>query len=150
MKTGRASPGLEPVHPVIDRLIAVTVVLAAGFFLWVLICVVPDARGHGTHEALGMAPCSWPLDYGAPCPTCGVTTAAAHLVHLSPIKALVVQPFGAVLTGFSLVLAVIALLSLLRGRSFIGRVASWPLPTLILGAAALLLLSWLYKYLTWE
>ncbi len=126
------------------------VVLAAGFFLVVLGSVSPYARGYGTHEALGMAACSWPLDYDAPCVTCGVTTAACYLVHLSPIKALVAQPFGAVLTGFSLVLAGIALLSLLRRRSFIGRIASWPLPTLILSAAALLLLSWLYKYFTWE
>ena len=31
---------------------------------------------------------------GVPCPTCGVTTAACHLLHLQPWQALKTQPFG--------------------------------------------------------
>ncbi len=140
----------EPVHPAIDRLIALVLVLAAVFFIWILSAIPADARGHGTHEALGMGACSWPLEYQLPCPTCGVTTAATHLVQFSPWRAFVTQPFGAILTLFSLYLSWIALLSLLRGSSFMGRISRWPIPTLILSSLGLLLLSWLYKYLTWE
>jgi hypothetical protein len=41
----------------------------------------PSPRHHGTHEQLGLPPCTfWEL-FGRPCPTCGMTTAWAHLVR---------------------------------------------------------------------
>ena len=85
----------SPVGPWTDRLIAVVFVVTAVGFVVLLSAVNPDPRGYGTHEMLGLAACSWPEELGMPCPTCGVTTAAAHLVHLSPWRAFVVQPFGA-------------------------------------------------------
>ena len=77
-------------------------------FVFALSLVPPDPRGFGTHELLGMEPCGWADSGGIPCPTCGVTTAACHLVHLSPIKAVATHPFGAALAGFGIWLAGIA------------------------------------------
>jgi Protein of unknown function (DUF2752) len=37
----------------------------------------PDPRGFGTHEQLGLQPCSFWRYFGRPCPTCGATTAWA-------------------------------------------------------------------------
>lgn len=53
--------------------------LLAGFSLsgW----LSPDPRGHGTHQQLGLAPCSLLLLTGRPCPSCGGTTAFAHFVR---------------------------------------------------------------------
>jgi hypothetical protein len=39
----------------------------------------PDPRGYGTHESLGLPPCTLRLMFGIPCPVCGMTTSFAHL-----------------------------------------------------------------------
>ena len=124
------------------------VVLSAGlFFAIVLGLVSPDPRGYGTHVRLGMEPCSWPASGGLPCPTCGVTTAACHLVHLSPFKAVMTHPFGAALAATGIWLAVLAGISLVLRSSFVDKVARLPYGTLSFWALGLFLGSWLYKYL---
>ncbi len=56
------------------------------FLLWCGVIFVacrltPDPRGYGTHAQLGLTPCAWRTFYGRPCPSCGLTTAFAHLVR---------------------------------------------------------------------
>lgn len=60
-------------------LVVVGLLLVAGFGLsaW----LSPDPSGHGTHQQLGLAPCSFLLLTGRPCPSCGGTTAFAHFVR---------------------------------------------------------------------
>ena len=129
----------------LDRAAAI-VVAAVGIAVVVLLARVdPDPRGHGTHELLGLPPCGWPERYGMPCPTCGVTTAACHLVHFSPWRAVVTQPFGAALAALGLLVLATALADLARGRSFLARAYTLPLSRWLLGGTALLLLSWWYK-----
>lgn len=41
----------------------------------------PSSLGHGTHRQLGLPPCTFWVLFGRPCPTCGMTTAWAHLVR---------------------------------------------------------------------
>ncbi len=132
-----------------DRLIATVVVAVAVFFVALLLQVPPDPRGHGTHEALGMTPCSWPIAYGMPCPACGVTTAATHLVQLQPIAAVTTQPFG---VGFALTglwAAAVAGYCLLRGKSFLAWVSLLPLARILIVGFVLWLGSWAYVYVTW-
>lgn len=129
----------------LDRALALAVVLAGGAVVWALANVDPDSRGYGTHEQLGMRPCGWPEHYGMPCPTCGVTTAACHLVHLHPWSALVTQPFGAALAVVGLVVLCTALSDLCRGRSFAARAYGLELARWVVGGVALLLLAWFYK-----
>lgn len=57
----------------------------------------PDPRGHGTHEQLGMLPCSFVLVSGLPCPTCGMTTAFSLMMHGHPLASILAQPAGAAL-----------------------------------------------------
>lgn len=147
--TPQLPPGASPVPPWLDRSVAVLVVAAAIVVVWLLAGVHPDARGHGTHEQLGMAPCGWAEELGRPCPTCGVTTAATHVVHLQPVEAVRVQPFGAALALLGLLLAVLALHSLLTGRSFAARIRSGPYGYVVVGLLLLFLASWGYCWLTW-
>ena len=139
----------SPIGGIPDRLLAVATVGAALYLVVRLAGVRPDARGHGTHEQLGLAPCSWPIVYGVPCPTCGVTTAATHLIHLEPIAALATQPFGVFLAVLGLFVAALALWSLVRGRSFVERVARMPYGTLFGVAIVMLLLGWGWTWLRW-
>jgi hypothetical protein len=134
-----------PVPAWVDRVLAGIVVAAGVTVVAMLAAIDPDPRGLGTHEQLGMAPCGWPERFGMPCPTCGVTTAACHLVHLSPWRALVTQPFGAALAAVGLFVAATAAADLVRGHSFVARVFTVRLPRWIFGGLALLLLAWGYK-----
>ena len=139
-----------PIEAWLDRLIAAVVLGTGAAFVFALSRVPPDPRGFGTHELLGMEPCSWAVSGGLPCPTCGVTTAACHLVHLSPFQAVATQPFGAALAGFGIWLAAVAGISLIRRSSFVDKLARLPYATLLISGILLLLGSWFYKYLTFS
>lgn len=51
----------------------------AGF--WLAATLTPDPRGFGTHQSLGLPPCSFRLLFGIHCPSCGGTTAFAHFMR---------------------------------------------------------------------
>lgn len=57
----------------------------------------PDARGFGTHEQLGLAPCTSLALTGKPCLSCGMTTAFAALVHGEFVDSIAANPAGMVL-----------------------------------------------------
>ncbi len=62
--------------------ILLAVIGVSGFIL----CVTarnlePDPRGFGTHEQLGLTPCSFYRWTGRVCPSCGATTAWAHVMR---------------------------------------------------------------------
>jgi hypothetical protein len=114
---------------------------------WFLGRASPDARGHGTHEQLGLPPCGWALQ-GYPCPTCGATTAACYVVHGNLLRALLAHPFGAVVAVLGLLAALFALYCLCWRQSFLDVVSRLPYGLVFLLGGALLLGSWLYKYLT--
>jgi hypothetical protein len=139
----------SPAGPWIDRFASVLLVGLAGVFVALLLRIQPDARGHGTHEQLGLPACAWPEVYGKPCPTCGVTTAASHLVHLQPLAAIATQPFGAFLAGLGLFAAGVAALSLLRRESLVARVAFLPYGRLLAIGLILFFASWGYTWWTW-
>src|SRR5690349_23695282 len=41
----------------------------------------PDPRGFGTHQRLGLPPCTTRALFGIPCPSCGMTTSFANFVR---------------------------------------------------------------------
>ena len=53
--------------------------LMAGFS--VSISLTPNPAGLGTHQALGLPPCTFVSIFGYPCPTCGFTTSFSHFVR---------------------------------------------------------------------
>jgi hypothetical protein len=53
--------------------------LVAGFVL--AATLEPDPRGYGTHQRLGLPPCSFQVLFGIGCPSCGSTTSFAHFVR---------------------------------------------------------------------
>ena len=133
-----------PVSAAVDRAAALLVGGTVGTVVVLLALVKPDARGHGTHEQLGLEPCGWPVAYGIPCPTCGVTTSACHLVHGHVFTAFAVQPFGAVFMLLALAAGAHAFWCLLQGRSFADLLVRLPVWRLAAAMFVLLLLSWGY------
>jgi hypothetical protein len=144
-----ARPRLPLVHPAADLTAAAVTVAAAAAIVALLWPLEPAAAGHGTHEQLGWGACSWPGLYGMPCPTCGVTTAACHLLHFEPLAAIATQPFGAALAGSGLVAAGLALARIFAGRPFVPVLARWVTPRMLAGALGLFAAAWGYKILTW-
>jgi hypothetical protein len=138
-----------PVAPWLDRTLASAVVVVATVVAVALAKLEPDARGHGTHEQLGWTPCSWPVWYDVPCPTCGCTTAACLVVHGRLGAAFAAQPFGALLAIAGLAAGVHALACLLRGRSFVDLLVRLPFWRLVAGGVLSLLAGWAYTWLTW-
>lgn len=41
----------------------------------------PNKKGFGTHQQLGLPPCSLKVIVGIPCPSCGMTTSFSHYVR---------------------------------------------------------------------
>lgn len=55
-------------------LLVVALLIVAG-------CLEPSPSGYGTHQALGLPPCTSILLFNSPCPACGMTTSWAWLIR---------------------------------------------------------------------
>jgi hypothetical protein len=94
-----------------SRLIAAAVAIVCLAVLALAATLKPDPRGYGTHEQLGLsgfAPCGFMLSTGLPCPTCGMTTSFALMMHGRPYAAIIAQPAGALLCLATLVAAIVS------------------------------------------
>lgn len=60
-------------------------IAAGGLFLIAGFCLAfrlePSPRGYGTHQQLGLPPCSIQFLFGIPCPSCGMTTSFAWYIR---------------------------------------------------------------------
>src|SRR3954447_16098360 len=56
------------------RLVLAGVAVCLGTVLGVACWLRPDPRGMGTHQQLGLPPCTFYLYTDVPCPSCGMTT----------------------------------------------------------------------------
>jgi hypothetical protein len=78
--------------------------------------LTPDARGFGTHERMGLPPCTFRQLTGYRCPSCGMTTSWAHLVRGRAGDAFRDNVGGAMLGLATVILAPWALVSGWRGH----------------------------------
>lgn len=108
-----------PVH-VKGRLLAAAVAVICAAVLVMAAMLTPDPRGFGTHQQLGghaFAPCGALIVTGYPCPTCGMTTSFAHLMHGHLIASFVAQPAGMLLCIATMATLLIATTIAIRGRA---------------------------------
>ncbi|HKQ46523.1 MAG TPA: DUF2752 domain-containing protein [Phycisphaerae bacterium] len=102
------------------RLAAAATALVCSAVLTIASLLTPDSRGYGTHQQLGgnaFAPCGTMLVTGYPCPTCGMTTAFAHVMHGHPIAALLAQPTGMLLCLATIAAVAVSIRIALTGRA---------------------------------
>jgi hypothetical protein len=76
-------------------LLAWSLFLLCGFAL--ARSVEPDPRGYGTHQRLGLPPCTFRALFNLPCPSCGMTTSFAHLTRGHLAEAIEANAGGALL-----------------------------------------------------
>lgn len=125
-----------------DRLI----VTGAGGVLLMLLAVAfwlpPSPLGFGTHQQLGLPPCTLLDWYGIRCPSCGMTTAWSCLLRGQIVPALQANAGGAMLALTALVGGPWLLASGIRGR-WIGKL---PSDTWVIAATLLILVTTLTQW----
>ncbi|MBC8350948.1 MAG: DUF2752 domain-containing protein [Planctomycetes bacterium] len=76
----------------------------------------PSQHGFGTHQQLGLPPCTIQLLYSVRCPACGMTTSWAHATRGQLFAALRANVGGTLLAGLAIIVGPWLLLSGFRGR----------------------------------
>jgi hypothetical protein len=137
-------------RPLIDRLVALSLLIPSATPLVVAAFLQADPAGVGTHRQLGLGGCTMLQLTGWPCPMCGMTTTFTLAVHGHLVQALVCQPFGLVLFLLTLATAVVSLMELLRPRGMWRRFWDWlglKEGWIAAGLLGGLLVGWVYKLL---
>lgn len=92
-------------------LLGVLLMFSIGLYL------TPNAQGHGTHQQLGLPPCTIHFLTGRPCPSCGLTTSVSAILHGQLALAWRANPLGFLIIAAALAVALNSLLALFAGRS---------------------------------
>ena len=106
----------------------------------------PNRAGMGTHQQLGLPPCTFDTIFGIRCPTCGMTTSWSHLMHGDLAASWSANPGGTCLAVATMLGAAWAIAAAARG------VASPQLPrglalASVLAIVAVTLMDWVSKIL---
>ncbi len=129
------------------RMVALIVALGCLGVLGVALSIAPDARGHGTHEQLGMPACRWVESFGLACPTCGMTTSFAHAVRGDLLASFLTQPMGMVLSILTAAALIVGLYVAATGSALGGLLGRLWTPRILWLVAAMTTLAWIYKIL---
>jgi len=143
-------PWIEPVAcaaPVRGRLVAGAVAGVGLALVGVAVCLTPDPSGMGTHQQLGLPPCTSVVITGYPCPTCGMTTAFSLTVRGRLLSAFHAQPAGLVFALATILVTAVALVSAVSGRFWTPNFYRISWPRWAFGFVILLLAGWGYKLL---
>lgn len=111
--------------------------------------LTPDARGHGTHEQLGLPQCGLVEMYDRPCPSCGFTTTFTHAAHLQWWQAFKNQPFGFVLFLLSVIAIPTGMRVVIKRHSILAASQRWPWKVIMPVVFAGWLGGWAYKWYFW-
>ena len=124
------------------RLIGLLVAAGSAIVLTVAARLTPAADGLGTHCQLGLPACGFLISTGLPCPTCGMTTAFAYMMHGMPVRAATAQPLGAMLCLAVGIAAGLGAFSAASGRAV--RINWYRISpaALAVGTAALVIVAW--------
>jgi hypothetical protein len=124
-------------------LLGIAIILIVVFTVALLLN--PDPRGFGTHQQLGLPPCTFRFLFGRPCPGCGMTTSFAHFVRGQFAQSVHANPAGAIVASVCLLLIPWCLWSARRGRLWM---VSDPVPVVaavLVSLSTLILLIWVVR-----
>lgn len=104
--------------------------------------LTPDPRGFGTHEQLGLTPCSFYRWTGRECPTCGATTAWALLLRSDGAAALQTNMAGTLLCVVAVLCVPWLVVSAILGRWWIVKPTANAMVLFGSGLAVIAVLDW--------
>lgn len=128
-----------------NRVIAAGALLGCVAILATAAQLTPPTSGFGAHTQLGLSPCSFPMLFGVPCPTCGMTTSFTHFVRGDVFASFHAQPAGLGLAIAILLAGIGSMAILLTGRMIELNWYRIPPGRVALGFVVVLLLGWGYK-----
>jgi len=99
-----------------DRILLVLMAMGVLALLVAVSLVEPDHRRLGTHQKFGFPPCTFRALFDKPCPSCGMTTAWAHLVRGELADALLANVGGTILAVLAVAAVPWLIVSAWRGR----------------------------------
>lgn len=133
------SPWANPV-----RWVALAVVIALVVPLAIARGLQPATAGLGTHQQLGLPPCSARILFGIRCPACGMTTSWAHFTRGDWVASGRANAGGLSLALFSVVLVGLGCRSAWSGIPPAPRTQRWLMQSL-LAAAVVTAIDWAYR-----
>lgn len=125
-----------------SRLLWMALALGALAVLIASRLIAPSPSGVGSHVALGLPPCGFLLWFELPCPTCGLTTAFAHLARFQLAASLHAHPLGLPLFVATVAAVPLGLRGALRGDALSVFVDRFQLDRWALGFVIALLATW--------
>lgn len=105
----------------------------------------PSRRGYGTHQQLGLPPCSVQVLFGIPCPSCGMTTSWSHAMRGDMVASAECNPGGLLLALMAMVSGPWFLVSGLRGRWWMAVPNPWWFTFYVFVVVAITLAQWAYR-----
>ena len=136
---GEASPFAIRLHARAG-LIAIGLVLVG--MLAAAAILSPAESGYGTHRQLGLPPCSFMTVTGWRCPSCGMTTAWAHLMRGNVVRAAASNVGGLALGIVAAGVGPWALVSGIRGKWALARPRESLAVLLTAGVVTITLVDW--------
>jgi hypothetical protein len=134
--------------PVLERVLSLFLLLGFGGLLALSAYLEPSSAGHGTHQQLGLAGCSFLTLTGYGCPMCGATTTFALMADLQWLKGFVNQPFAALLCLATVSGFVVSLMEAVRPRQrwswVLKHIEPWEM-WIAVGTLVTMGLAWMYK-----
>ncbi len=107
----------------------------------------PSPWGYGTHQQLGLPPCTFVALFHCRCPSCGMTTAWSHLVRGEVWGAAKANAGGALAGLLALAAEPWLAVSALRGRWLGFRPNATAIAWTLLGVVAVTLVDWAVRLL---
>lgn len=134
--------------PVMTRWERILAFISGGILVSLLFTAAllrPSTQGFGTHQQLGLPPCSIRIFFDVRCPACGMTTSWAHAVRGQLPSALKANIGGTLLAALAVIAGPWGVISGIRGRWL------WPPPndlwtaTLTIGILLVTLSDWVAR-----
>lgn len=111
-----------------------------------LLCVAgalePNPRGLGTHQKLGLPPCTMRVIAGIRCPSCGMTTSWSWFARGHVVRSFQTNAGGALLALFSVVFGPWSMISATLGHWWLRTPSDWLAVYLCLVITAVTLVDW--------
>lgn len=108
--------------------------------------LTPSESGKGTHQQLGLPPCTFEVWFRLPCPTCGMTTSWCHLMNGNVAESWSANPGGTCLAVLSALAGIWLLVSAVRGRQLLAVPAN-AISAAVYSVAAITLMDWFRRVL---
>lgn len=120
-----------------------------GLILAVLLSIAawlsPNSKGMGTHQQLGLPPCTLVQLTGTRCPSCGMTTSWSYLMKGNLVGSVRANSAGCLIGLIALLISPWFITSAAVGRMTVQVPSDWVLIAITMLVVGVTLADWLYR-----